>query len=184
MPVRYRFLASEQDHRLVIAWFSALGHDMTVQEHQDGTWFYFRAMASQALPDAQHIDQGATPLVWVSKPGKRQGLLWTDAEVCFTATPLKSQFPQLHRIALSFATWLKQFDLVFSRKDEVTPGWNYYLEGGMQHASDNLYALPQAMDALRGGRYFVPHGANDAVIDTVTKALRLRGYEFDTHYPV
>lgn len=184
MAVRYRFLASERDHQLVIDWFSALEHEMTVQAHPDGTWFYFRAMATQALPDAQQIDQQTTPLVWVSTPRKRQGLLWTDAEVCFTATALKSQFPQLHRIALAFATCLKQFDLVFSCKDEVTPSWNYYLEGGIQHASDNLYALPQAMDALRGGRYFVSHGANDAVVDTVTKALRLRGYEFDTHYPV
>ncbi|OBV41279.1 hypothetical protein [Janthinobacterium psychrotolerans] len=184
MAVRYRFLASEQDHHLVIDWFSALGHEMTVQAHPDGIWFYFRAMATQALPDAQQIDQKTTPLVWVSTPRKRQDLLWTDAEVCFTATPLKSQFPQLHRIALAFATWLKQFDLVFSRKDEVAPEWSYYLEGGLQNSGDNLYALPQAMDALRNGRYFVSHGANDTVVDTVAKALRLRGHAFDTHYPV
>jgi len=62
---------------------------------------------------------------------------------------------------MQFAKWLKQFDLVFARKKDITPEWSYYLEGGIQNFSEKLYALPDAMAALRKGRYFVHHRAND-----------------------
>lgn len=184
MSVSYHFLASERDYQLVTSWFAALENEMTMKERPDGTWLYFREMAGKPLPDSEYINQETTPLVWISKPQKRSGILWTDAEVCFTATPLKSQFPELNKISMQFAKWLKQFDLIFAQKDNVTPEWSYYLEGGIQSVSEKLYALPDAMAALQNGRYFVHHRANEAVLETVVKALRLRGYEFDTNYPV
>jgi hypothetical protein len=184
MSVSYHFLASERDYQLVTTWFAALEYETTIKERPDGIWLYFRAMATESLPDSEHINQETTPLVWISKPKKRSDILWTDAEVCFTATLLKSQFPELNKISMQFAKWLKQFDLVFARKENVTREWNYYLEGGIRNFSEKLYALPDAMAALQKGRYFVHHRANDAVLDTVVKALRLRGYDFDTNYPV
>lgn len=184
MSVAYHFLASERDFHLVTTWFSALENETTVSERPDGIWLYFREMTTAPLPNSEHINQKTTPLVWISKPKNRSGLLWTDAEVCFTATPLKSQFPELNKISMQFAKWLKQFDLVFAWTADVTPEWSYYLEGGIRGVSEKLYALPDAMAALRNGRYFVHHQANDSVLDKVAKALRLRGYDFDTIYPV
>jgi hypothetical protein len=184
MSVSYHFLASERDYQLVTTWFAAFENKTTMKERPDGTWLYFREMTTVPLPDSEHINQEATPLVWISKPKKRSDILWSDGEVCFTATPLKSQFPELNKISMQFAKWLKQFDLVFARKDNVTPEWGYYLEGGIQNVSEKLYDLPDALAALQKGRYFVHHRANDAVLDAVAKALRLRGYDFDTNYSV
>lgn len=184
MAVRYHFLASEKDFTLIRDWFSGTGEELTVVDRPDGIWFYFRGMAIEPMPEHDKKDQQTLPLAWVSKPQNRNGMLWTDAEVCFTATPLKAQFPALNKISLSFAKWLKQFNVVYSQKGGSVSDWNYYLEGGIKSAAENLYALPDAMTALENGRYFVHHQANDFVIEKVVGILKLRGYDFNIAYPV
>lgn len=180
MAVRYYFLALEKDYESVTDWFAGLSNETTVLERPDGSWYYFRAMAKGPLLDAEDINQESTPLVWISKPQKRNGALWTNGEVIFTPTPLKPQFPELNKISIAFGKWLKQFDLVFSQKTNVQSEWAYYLEAGIQNFNDKLFALPMAMEALRNGQYFVHNQANPTVLDTVVKTLRLRGYNFDT----
>lgn len=179
MAVRYTYLALEEDHQLVADWFSALSDEVTVSDRSDRLLFYFRAMATQPLPAEDKIDQEKTPLVFIEKPQKKRGTLWTDAEVYFTPTPLKPQFPALQKISQSFAEWLRGFDLVFTQKHALQSEWLYYLEAGIQNYCAELYALPKAMAALRAGQYFVHHGASHAQLDVLAKSLRLRGYHVE-----
>lgn len=179
MAVRYHYLALEEDHRLVVDWFSALPDEVTVNDRPDRRLLYFRAMAAHPLPLDGTVDQEKTPFVFVEIPQRKRGTLWTDAEVYFSPTPLKPQFPRLQKISQSFAKWLRQFDLVFSKKNAAQSEWLYYLEAGIQNFDEELYALPAAMAALRGGQYFVHHRASAGQLDILTKSLRLRGYHVE-----
>jgi hypothetical protein len=114
----YSYLALEEDQQLVTDWFAALPHDVTVNENTDRTVYYFRDLAKKPLPAVDQIDQSKTPLVFAFKPQKRLGPLWTSAEVLFTPTPFRSQFPALHKINKAFSAWVDQFELVFSNKRE------------------------------------------------------------------
>ena len=179
MAVRYHYLALGEDHQLVVDWFSALPDEVTVDERPDRCLLYFRAMAAQPLPLNGIVDQKKTPFVFIETPQKKRGTLWTDAEVYFSPTPLKPQFPGLQKISQSFAKWLRQFDLVFSKKNAALSEWLYYLEAGIQNFDEELYALPAAMAALRGGQYFVHHRASAGQLDVLMKSLRLRGHHVE-----
>src|ERR1035437_2288794 len=179
MAARYTYLAMEDDHQLVADWFAALDEETSINDRADRTVYYFRALANEPLPVVENIDQKKTPLVFVVKPQRCRGSLWTDAEVLFTPTPLKLQFPKLQKNKQSFAKWLRHFDVVFSQRSGGPTEWNYYLEAGIQNYDAELYALPSAMQALRSGQYFVHHQANSARLDTLAQALRLRGYHLD-----
>jgi hypothetical protein len=181
MSVRYSYLALEKDHQLVVDWFAALPDEVTVSDREDRRLIYFRAMAAHPLPTEGEIDQNATPLVFISTPQRRCGTLWTDAEVLFTPTPLKSQFPALQKVNQAFAKWLKQFSLVFSQSHAKDSELKYYLEGGIQNFDAELHALPHALVALRNGQYFVHHRDSAGQLDTVCKKLRLRGFETESY---
>jgi hypothetical protein len=183
MAVRYTYLALEEDHQLVADWFSALPDEKTVRDRADRLLFYFHALAKRPLPLDEKIDPEKTPLVFIAKPQKIRGTLWTDAEVLFTPIPLKPQFPALQKISQSFARWLRQFDLVFSQKNAAQSEWKYYLEAGIQNFDEELYALPRALAALRAGQYFVHHHANPGQLDVLAKSLRLRGYHVEAAEP-
>ena len=176
MAARYSYLALEDDQKLVTEWFAALDTEMTVNERDDRTVYYFRALAKHPLPRIDEIDQEKTPLVFVVPPMRLRGTLWSDAEVLFTPTSLREQFPILEKIRSSFAKWLKEFDLIYSPRSGVASEWNYYLEAGIQNFATEVYALPGAMAALRSGQYFVHHRATPGVLDVLAKSLRLRGY--------
>ncbi len=178
MAVRYTFLALEDDHQLVADWFSALPDEKTVNDRADRVLFYFRALGTRPLQE--NIDPEKTPLVWIAKPQKIRGTLWTDAEVLFTPTPLKPQFPALQKVSQAFAKWLQQFDLIFSQKNAAQSEWKYYLEGGIQNFDAKLYALPRALAALQAGQYFVHRRASSTLLDVLAKSLRLRGYNVET----
>jgi hypothetical protein len=176
MAVRYTYLALEEDHKLVADWFLALAEGKTINDRDDRLLFYFRAMTARPLLVEDKIDPEKTPLVLITKPRKIRGTLWTDAEVLFTPTPLRSQFPALQKISQAFAKWLKQYDLVFSRKNAAQSECEYWLEAGIQNFDAELYALPRALAALRAGQYFVHHRATSGQLDTLTSSLKLRGY--------
>jgi hypothetical protein len=180
MAVSYTYLALEEDHQLVADWFSALPDEKTVNDRADRLLFYFRTMAARPLPLNDKIDPEKTPLVLIAKPHKIRGTLWTDAEVLFTPTPLKPQYPALQKISQAFAKWLKQYDLVFSQKNAAQSEWKYYLEAGIQNFDAELYALPRALAALQAGQYFVHHRASSGQLDTLGKSLKLRGYHVET----
>jgi len=177
MAERFSFLALEDDFKLIAAWFGKIPHEVDVNERPDRLIYYYRGLAKQTLtPD---VDQSKAPLVFVIKPQKRRRTLWTDGEVLFTPTPFRRQFPALYQTCQSFAEWLKSFDLVFGQKSGSPSDWNYYLEGGIRNSDAELFALPQAREALRHGQYFVHYRDNEIRLQTVSKALRLRGYDVD-----
>ena len=176
VPTRHCYLAVDEDQEQVAEWLNALQEERTVNDRADRTVYYFRGMANEPLPPIEQIDQEKTPLIFNIKPQRVRGTLWTDAEVEFTPVPLKAQFPRLYQIHLEFAKWIKSFDFVFSQKDNRFCEWNYYLEGGIRNFDAELYALPQAMKALRLGQYFVHHRKNVRGLEALAKTLRLRGY--------
>ncbi len=131
----------------------------------------------QPLPLDIEIDQEKTPFVFIEKPQRRLGTLWTNSEVYFSATPLKQQFPALQKISNAFGKWLQQFELVFTQKESEKFDLKYYLEAGIQNYSEEVYALPHALAALRAGQYFVSNRASSSHLSTLAKTLRLRGYQ-------
>ena len=69
--------------------------ETTVNDRADRRLIYFRSMATQPLPSDDKIDQEKTPLVFIQKPQKKRGTLWSDAEVDFTlAIPAVSGAPK------------------------------------------------------------------------------------------
>jgi len=174
---RFSYLALEDDFKLLTAWFAEVPHEVTVNERSDRLIYYYRGLAKQAL--TADAEQSKSPLVFIMKPQKRRRTLWTDGEVLFTPTPFRRQFPALHRTCQSFAGWLRSFDLVFGQKSGSPFAWNYYLEGGIQNSDAELFALPRAMEALRQGQYFVHYRDSQARLETLSKALRLRGYDVE-----
>jgi hypothetical protein len=87
--------------------------------------------------------------------------------------------PALHRICQSFAEWFRNSELVFGQKSGAPSAWNYYLEGSIRNFDAELFALPQAMEALRQGQYFVHYRDNQLRLETLSRALRLRGYDVE-----
>ena len=179
MAVTYSFLALKDDYQLIVDWFTAIEAEKAINDRADRLLFYFRSMAKEPLPQASEIDQERTPFVFITKPRQLRGTLWTDAEVHFTPTPLRPQFPALQKVSQDFAKWLKQFELVFSQKNSEKSDWKYYLEAGIQNFDKELYALPQAYAALQSGQYFVHHRASHGQLDVLAKTLRLREYHVD-----
>jgi hypothetical protein len=175
MTERYYYLALEEDQRLVTDWFAALAHAVTVDENADRVLYYFRDMAKEP-PASSVLNQSRMPLVFLTKPQKRLGTLWTDAQVLFTPTPFRSQFPHLFKVHKAFGSWLRQFPLVFAQKSGSISDWNYYLEGSIRNYASELYALPNAMKALGKGQYFVHHRDRLTADSQLARTLRLRGY--------
>ena len=134
-------------------------------------------MAKVPLPLGGPVKQESTPFVFIEKPQIKLGTIYTDAEVVFSPTPLRSQFPELYKISAGFKKWLRDFELVFSQKDPANSELKYYLEGGIQNFDEELFALPEAAAALRRGQYFVHHRDSDAQLSTLSKTLALRGYK-------
>jgi hypothetical protein len=177
MAERFSYLALEDDFKLVTEWFGRVPHEVTVSERPDRLIYYYRGLAKQAL--TADVEQSKSPLVFVMKPQNRRRTLWTDGEVLFTPTPFRRQFPALHRVCQSFSEWLRSFDLIFGQKSGAPSDWNYYLEGGIRNSDAELFALPKAMEALRQGQYFVHYRDNQSRVETISKALRLRGYDVE-----
>ena len=66
---------------------------------------------------------------------------------------------------------------MFDEHDRNASEYLYWLEGSIQNGK-SLWALPSAMKELRRGRYFVAKDDTEARLDTLAKALALRGAEF------
>jgi hypothetical protein len=135
-----------------------------------GVFFYFREIGP--LDD----DDEKSPLVSVLLPLRKRGVLLTCGEVHFRTTPM-SLFPQMGAVNREFRKWLAQFPCVFSRRPGFDAEWDYYLEGSIQNFDADIYALPNAMDALQRGSYFVAQNDTDARLDQIVRQLDLRGVE-------
>lgn len=153
---------------MVLDWFRSQRALPVEQVGRGNYTFYFREFGP--LSD----DPKKCPVVNVFTPVRKLAVLLTCGEIHFLATPL-SQFPALATLNRDFRKWLSQFPCVFSRREDFERTWDYYLEGQIRNYDSDVFALPQAMEALRDGQYFVANDDNDWVLDKVCRELKKRG---------
>jgi len=65
--------------------------------------------------------------------------------------------------------------LVFSHARGFESHWDYFLEGSIRSCMGDIFALPEGMQALNEGRYFVADDDSEHVVEKIVKSLRLRG---------
>lgn len=176
MSVTYRFIADPTEPSEVVGWFRSL--DAPAEETATGYGFvlYFRELGPISYLSDGSINAEASPVVTIVLPSVRRGALWTVGAVHFRPTPLRSQFPALHRISQSFKSWLSSHDCVFSNERRDNPH-GYYLEGSTQNDDAPIYSFASGLKALESGRYFVSHLDTPPRLESICKALRLRGVQ-------
>jgi hypothetical protein len=177
MGTIFRFLGVAGDADLVTAWFRALAAAPDEIPKPEGALLYFRRFGPLVHSADGSVNVARSPLVSLLRPERRRGALWTVGVVHFLPTPLGTVSPQLRAIARRLKKWLSQHPLVFAHRPDWPGEWNYYLEGGIRNRDSDVYALPEAMVALSQGQYFVDHGDTDTKLETLVRALRLRGVE-------
>ena len=178
MGVTFRFIASPDEGRKVLSWFTELPHAPQVHSKPDGALLYFRQFATLTMTASNEVDVKSSPLVSVFLPHVKRNAFWTVGEVHFLANRIRSSFPGLERVVKSFREWLQKFPMVFRqpRLPETAGGsWDYYLEGGVRNYASDIFALPAGMTALERGQYFVGHSDSETRLDDILKLLRLRG---------
>lgn len=178
MGATYRFIANPSEPSDVLQWFRSLASPPTEVPSDRGSALYFRECGPIAYDVGGKINPKSSPVVTVFLPRVRRGTLWTVGEVHFLATPLRKQFPGLHKISSAFSKWLSGFECVYSnqRKDNE---FSYYLEGSVRNYDAPVFAFKSGFHALQQGRYFVGDSDNDIVVEKLCKALRLRGSPCD-----
>lgn len=173
MGSTFRYLALGDDHNLVLDWFRAVEPAPREMPTERSVVLHFQNLDPHH-GEHTNVDPKRSPIVTLFPPRQRRGVLWTAGEIHFLPTPLREQFPSLHRISRRLATWFSSFPRVFERAN--SPGdWDYYLEGTLRNGEASIFALPAAMIALRNGQYFVSDDDADFVLDKLCKSLRLRG---------
>ena len=175
MRTTFRFLSSPREAPAVLDWFSQLPDPPTPYPKPTGTLLHFGSLGSLSYCPDQTVDIRKSPLVTVVLPQVHRGSLWTVGEVHFLPSPLARRFPPLARVSKRFRIWLAQFPSVFSRAKAFESRWDYFLEGSIRNRMADIFALPEGMQALNEGRYFVADDDNEHVVETVVKSLRLRG---------
>jgi hypothetical protein len=207
MAAVIRFLAIDGEHQQVLDWFRQQplrGRENTTIADEVVLWYESEGprvpvapitVSDDASPHEQKraffvrlqlehaagqpiLDRESTPLVWIKLPRKLRGVLWTNGEVTFTATPLRTRFPRLAGLHRSFVRWLREFELVFGARARHSD-FDYYLEGSIRNYDSEVRALPRAAAALRDGHYFVDTGIADTRVDVLCRQLRLRGVNCD-----
>jgi len=170
-----RFLALGDDLPRVYAWFAELPESPTVVQGARWQFLHFPSLGRlQHVNDTEQVDPKRSPVASLLPPEKLRGILWTAGELHFLPTPLRELFPKLDAISRRFAKWLRGFECVY--EGPVASGeWDHFLEGGLRNSDPPIYALPDAMKALRGGQYFVPHGLHGDPLDRLCRTLELRG---------
>jgi len=175
MGVTYRFIADPSEPSEVLSWFRDLKIAPELVEKVHGVLLYFRESGPLQMQSHGTVDFKRSPVVSVVLPRVQRGVLWTVGEVHFLATPLREQFPALHKISSAFATWLASYECVFTSKG-ASP-YAYYLEGSVMNFDPPVFAFPSGIRALRAERYFISDDDTEYKLDQLCKNLRLRGVE-------
>lgn len=182
MGTTYRFIAAPAEPSPILAWFRALDPAPAEIPTARAMVLYFPHMGPLAYRADGQIDAARSPVVTVFSPQVKRGVLWTVGEVHFLASPLRSLFPELHRVGRDFARWLGGQDCVFSIKSGPHE-FDYYLEGSVRNYDSPVHAFPAAREALAQGQYFVGDDDNGARLDQLCRALRLRGLDCSLEAP-
>jgi hypothetical protein len=178
MATTFRFVASPQEGHLLLDWFSALSEPPEIFPRSDGVALFFRHLGPLVMTTTNQLDAERSPVVLLIFPQVRHEVLWTVAEVQFLAKGMTTSFPDLQKVLIGFRKWARTFPVVFRQPKlpEVSGGhWDYYLEGGIRNVSDEVFALPEGLNALELGRYFVWQGDSEGRLKTLLRMLKLRG---------
>ena len=176
MGISYRFIATPIEPSEVIGWFRSLSDAVTEVHTEYGYALYFKELGPLVRLSDGKIDAEASPIVTIVLPQVRRGVLWTIGEVHFRSTPLRKQFPALHKINGAFSKWLSAFECVYSNQSSENL-YSYYFEGSAQNLDAPIFALQSGLEALKKERYFVSHMDNPSRLDSICKRLRLRGID-------
>lgn len=95
--VTYRFIADPSEPSEVLSWFRDLKIAPELVEKEHGVLLYFRESGPLQMQSHGTVDFKRSPVVSVVIPRVQRGVLWTVGEVHFLATPLREQFPALHK---------------------------------------------------------------------------------------
>jgi hypothetical protein len=159
---------------MVRSWFKKLPVPPEEIESGQNLILYFSHFGSLGRLPGGTINFKASPIVSVFLPKKRRGALWTAGEVHFNATSLPKSFPELHKVNLGFAKWLRTFEKVHPYEGQMDP-FAYYLEGSVRNYDSPVFALPSGLAALKREQYFVCEFDTEGRLDSICKYLRLRG---------
>jgi len=175
MSATYRFIAKPSE-RQVLEWFGSLSPPPLEEHVARGASLHFKEQGALVRNLDGSVDVKHSPVVSVFLPQVRRGALWSVGEVHFLAMPLREQFPGLHKIRSAFSKWLATHECVYSNKRKDNE-FAYLLEGSVRNYDAPIYAFSSGLVALRSGRYFVDEGDNEAMLESICKALRLKGLE-------
>ena len=176
MSATYRFIAEPSERQEVLEWFRSLLLPPLEERVARGASLYFKEQGALARNLDGSIDVKHSPVVSVFLPQVRRGALWSVGEVHFLAAPLREQFPGLHKINSAFSKWLATHECVYSNKRKDNE-FAYLLDGSVKNYDPPVYAFSSGLVALRTGRYFVSEGDSEAALQSICKALRLKGIE-------
>jgi hypothetical protein len=176
MGTTFRFIADPLEPSEVISWFKELPSPPTMVQTALGQNMHFREFGSLVYSADGTINTKESPIVIIFLPRIVRGALWTVGEVHFLSTPLRQQFPKLHKISTAFSKWLSATPCVYSNAHKENE-FAYYLEGSVQNQDAPVFAFESGYSALKSGRYFVADSDNEYRLDTICRTLALRGVE-------
>jgi hypothetical protein len=176
MGATHRYLEDPRGDSLVLGWLRKAALDLLeVPVPPHGVSLYYREFGPLVLAGDQTLDWHRSPMVSIFLPQIRRGILWTVGEVQFLATPLGKLYPGLHKLGRRFSAWMRRFECVCDKGHCAHPEWAYHLEGSALSYDPPIFALPNGLEALNSGRYFVARDDSEFRLDALCKQLRLRG---------
>ncbi|MFZ6875561.1 hypothetical protein ACO0LF_26135 [Undibacterium sp. Di27W] len=180
MGSTYRFIADPSQQSEVVDWFRVQPTPPIEVQAERSLILYFKEFGPLTHNSNGTINSQASPVVTVFLPRVRRGVLWTVGEVHFLATPLRQQYPALHKISSAFSKWLTKQECVFSNKSPNNQ-FSYYLEGSIRNYDTPVFAFESGLRALESENYFVANGDNEARLEQICKFLLLRGVICSDH---
>jgi hypothetical protein len=176
MGATYKFVHDPSELSPVLIWLRALDPAPREVQFDWGVALHFEVCGPiQYLADGT-IDAEHSPIAALILPKVRRKVLWTVGELRILASPLRSQYPALHRVSSALSKWLGNFRQVFALRGGEHE-FDYYLEGSVRNSSKEIFAFESGLEALSNGRYFVGHSDGEGLLDKICKQLRLRGIE-------
>ena len=163
MGATYRFIAEPSERQEVLQWFRSLPVPPLEEHVARGASLYFTDQGPLVRNSDGSIDVKHSPVASVFFPQIRRGALWSVGEVHFLSTPLRQQFPGLHKIRSAFSKWLAAHECVYSNERKEHK-FEYLFEGSVKNYDPPIYAFCSGLVALRAGRYFVSEGDNEATL--------------------
>jgi len=174
MGTTYRFISDPGEPSEVLGWFRSLPAPPNEVSSEHGVTLYFKDVGPLSFAPDGSFDPKGSPVATVLLPQVRRGVLWTVGEVQFLPTPIRTLFPELHKVSSTFSKWLRGFECIYSNEKSENL-FAYHLEGTVKNFDSPIYAFQTGLRALQSGRYFVGGNDNSHMLETLCRALKLRG---------